>query len=65
MLDSTSLVNFLVLGVIGWITYKIYIWPFYISPLRKIPGPPSENPFYGNLKTLITAEVNNTFNWQF
>ena len=64
MLDSTSLVNFLVLGVIGWITYKIYIWPFYISPLRKIPGPPSENPFYGNLKTLIIAEVNNTFNWQ-
>src|SRR5256885_375895 len=49
MLDLNSLVGFFVLGVIGWFTYKAYIWPYYISPLRKIPGPPSENPFYGNI----------------
>uniref|UniRef100_A0A1D1YAW8 Cytochrome P450 3A21 n=1 Tax=Anthurium amnicola TaxID=1678845 RepID=A0A1D1YAW8_9ARAE len=59
MLDLTSLANFLVLGVIGWITYKIYIWPFYISPLRKIPGPPSDSPFYGNIKALITEQPDN------
>jgi hypothetical protein len=57
MLDSISLVGIFVLGVIGWITYKIYIWPFYVSPLRKIPGPPSDNPVLGNLKSLIRGEV--------
>ncbi|PKC13450.1 cytochrome P450 [Rhizophagus irregularis] len=56
MIDSISLVGFLVLGIIGWITYKIYIWPNYISPLRKIPGPPSENPFFGNIKTFMKEE---------
>ena len=59
MLDSTSLVKFLVLGGIGWITYKIYIWPFYISPLRKIPGPPSQSLFYGEIKAILSGEVNN------
>jgi hypothetical protein len=58
MLDSTYLVSIFVLGVIGWVAYKIFIWPFYVSPLRKIPGPPSENIFYGNFKTIMTDEVN-------
>ncbi|GBB94346.1 hypothetical protein RclHR1_02340003 [Rhizophagus clarus] len=56
MLDLISLVSFSVLGVIGWITYKMLVWPFYISPLRKIPGPPCENLFTGNLRTLMTEE---------
>ena len=43
MLDLISLVGFFVLGVIGWLIYRVYIWPYYTSPLRKIPGPPSEN----------------------
>ncbi|RGB39338.1 hypothetical protein C1646_690123, partial [Rhizophagus diaphanus] len=41
-----------------WITYKIYIWPIYITTLRKIPGPPSECLFYGNYKTFMKEEVN-------
>ncbi|CAB4433313.1 unnamed protein product [Rhizophagus irregularis] len=53
MLDSISIVKFFLLGVIGWITYKIFIWPYYVSPLRKIPGPPSDNPIFGNLQSLI------------
>jgi hypothetical protein len=53
-----SLTSFLVLGVIGWVIYKIYIWPIYITPLRKIPGPPSENPIFGNLRTFLSDEVN-------
>ncbi|PKY54087.1 cytochrome P450 [Rhizophagus irregularis] len=51
-----TLMSFFVLGIIGWITYKIFIWPFYISPLRKFPGPPSESLLYGNLKTLMREE---------
>ena len=58
MLDLSSLVSFFVLGIIGWVTYKLYIWPYYISPLRKVPGPPSENPIYGNFKTILLEEVN-------
>ncbi|EXX65298.1 Dit2p [Rhizophagus irregularis DAOM 197198w] len=53
MLDSISIVKFFLLGVIGWITYKIFIWPYYVSPLGKIPGPPSDNPIFGNLQSLI------------
>jgi hypothetical protein len=56
-INSITIVSFFVLGVIGWITYKIFIWPFYTSPLRKIPGPPSESPLSGNLKTLMLEEV--------
>ena len=58
MFDLSSLFILLVLGVIGWLTYKVYIWPYYISLLRDIPGPPSDNPFYGNLKTIVIEEVN-------
>jgi hypothetical protein len=58
MSDLISLVSIFVLGVIGWITYKVYIWPIYITPLRKIPGPPSESLFYGNYKTFMNEEVN-------
>ncbi|GBB94361.1 hypothetical protein RclHR1_02340018 [Rhizophagus clarus] len=63
MLDLISLVSFLVLGVIGWIIYKIFIWPFYISPLRKIPGPSSEGPFYGNFKAFLAEDFNSGVKW--
>ncbi|CAB4414022.1 unnamed protein product [Rhizophagus irregularis] len=56
MLDLISIVGFVVLGVIGWITYKIFIWLYYVSPLRKIPGPPSDSPIFGNLKSLIKTD---------
>ncbi|PKY19074.1 cytochrome P450 [Rhizophagus irregularis] len=44
------------IGTIVWVIYKIYIWPIYITPLRKISGPSSENPFYGNLRTFLLEE---------
>jgi hypothetical protein len=49
MLDLSSSVSFFVLGFIGWFIYKVYIWPYYLSPLRKIPGPSTSNPFYDSL----------------
>ncbi|PKY39667.1 cytochrome P450 [Rhizophagus irregularis] len=55
MVDSISIVGFFLLGAIGWITYKIFIWPYYVSPLRKIPGPPSESPIFGNIKSLVKS----------
>jgi hypothetical protein len=67
MLNLSSLVGFFVLGVIGWAIYKIFIWPLYISPLRKVHGPPSENILFGNFKTLLSEEVILLifFNWYF
>ncbi len=46
-----------ILGVISWFIYKVYIWPFYLSPLRNIPGPPSESLIYGNVKAFFVEEV--------
>jgi hypothetical protein len=65
MLDLSTLVSCFVITLIGWVTYKVYIFPYYVSPLRKIPGPPSENLFYGHLKTLIMEEVDNYLNFNF
>ena len=62
MFDLSFLISFLVLGVITLITYKVYIWPYYISDLRKVPGPPSENLLYGNFKTLLKEPVNVIYN---
>jgi hypothetical protein len=62
MVDSISIVGFILLGVIGWITYKIFIWPYYVSPLRKIPGPPSESPIFGNIKSLVKVTHCSYFN---
>ena len=58
MLDLNSLAYLSVLGFIGWITYKIYIWPYYLSPLKDIPGLQSINPLYGNFKTIFLERVN-------
>ena len=58
MFDLNILASFFVLGVIGWFTYKVYIWPYYISPLRNLPGPPSESLLYGNFRTALVKEVN-------
>ncbi|PKK69239.1 cytochrome P450 [Rhizophagus irregularis] len=56
MLNLSSLVGFFVLGVIGWVIYKLFIWPFYVSPLGKVPGPPPDSILLGNFKSLLTEE---------
>ncbi|RIA97843.1 cytochrome P450 [Glomus cerebriforme] len=62
MFNWISLVSSLVLSGIGWVIYKLFIFPYYISPLRKIPGPPSNNFFFGNVKKLFTEE-NTQLDW--
>ncbi|RGB32159.1 cytochrome P450 [Rhizophagus diaphanus] len=56
MIDLSFLVSGFLFGVLGWFTYKVYIWPYYISPLRKIPGPPSESFIFGNFIKLFAEE---------
>ncbi|CAI2170100.1 576_t:CDS:2 [Funneliformis geosporum] len=45
---------------ICWITYRLIIWPLYLSPLRNIPGPPSENILLGNFQRFIKEGAGDT-----
>ncbi|RIB19591.1 cytochrome P450 [Gigaspora rosea] len=42
---------------ISYILYKCYIYPFYLSPLRKIPGPPIESFILGHYNTLLNKQI--------
>ena len=58
MFDLSSLGFFSLFALIGWFIYKVYIYPYYISPLRKLPGPPSTNPLIGNFRQILLDKVN-------
>ena len=55
MIDSLQLI--FLASVIGYFTYKYYIYPLYLSPLCKIPGPPPDYFLLGNLVQIIKSEV--------
>ncbi|RIB11299.1 cytochrome P450 [Gigaspora rosea] len=43
-----------VFAFVGYVLYKCYIYPLYLSPLRKIPGPPVNNNFIlGHFATFL------------
>ena len=43
--------------LVGYYTYKWFIYPFYFSPMCKIPGPPPENFLLGNIFSVLNFEV--------
>ncbi|RIB25344.1 cytochrome P450 [Gigaspora rosea] len=43
----------LVVALAGYVLYKCYIYPLYLSPLRKIPGPPVDNFILGHYSTFL------------
>ncbi|CAG8586679.1 3942_t:CDS:2 [Cetraspora pellucida] len=45
----------------GYILYKCYIYPLYLSPLRKIPGPPGNNFIFGHLISLFKDKQGEAF----
>ncbi|RIB21091.1 cytochrome P450 [Gigaspora rosea] len=45
------------LAFISYALYKCYIHPFYLSPLRKIPGPPLDNFIIGHYATFLNKEM--------
>ncbi|CAG8819635.1 37257_t:CDS:2 [Gigaspora margarita] len=45
------------LAFISYALYKCYIHPFYLSPLRKIPGPPLDNLILGHYATFLNKEI--------
>lgn len=38
------------------IIYQIFLWPYLLSPLRKVPGPPIGNPLIGQFAAVIREE---------
>ncbi|CAJ0845527.1 10785_t:CDS:10, partial [Entrophospora sp. SA101] len=51
-------------SAISFFIYKTLIEPFYLSPLRKIPGPPSESILLGNFPT-VAADIGKAhFEWK-
>ncbi|CAH1763143.1 4023_t:CDS:2 [Entrophospora sp. SA101] len=58
MIDNlTAYILTIILGAISFLIYKSLIEPFYLSPLHKIPGPPSESILFGNLLTFMNSDV--------
>ena len=45
------------LAFISYALYKCYIHPFYLSPLRKIPGPPLDSFILGHYATFLNKEI--------
>ncbi|KAF9074155.1 cytochrome P450 [Rhodocollybia butyracea] len=49
-----------ILGAFGvftyWIVHKLYIYPLFLSPLRKLPGPPLGHPIMGQFGRVINSE---------
>ncbi|KAF0532603.1 cytochrome P450 [Gigaspora margarita] len=50
-----------IVTLVSYILYKCYVYPFYLSPLRKIPGPPFENFFIGNYASFLKKEPAKAF----
>ncbi|KAL9708590.1 hypothetical protein Ac2012v2_008259 [Leucoagaricus gongylophorus] len=50
-----------VIGVSVYLVYlilrRLIIWPFFLSPLRKLPGPPVGNLILGQSRTIINSET--------
>ncbi|KAF9567301.1 cytochrome P450 [Agrocybe pediades] len=50
LIDSTAYVLYL-------IVHRLILWPRFLSPLRKVPGPPLGNIFLGQSPTIIRNET--------
>ncbi|KAF4451790.1 hypothetical protein F53441_5265 [Fusarium austroafricanum] len=54
-LPSSLLMGFIILGmlVIGTTAFNVFVYPFYVSPLRHLPGPKDNVFFFGQAKKFL------------
>ena len=44
-------------GILGYLlVHRLWIWPFFLSPLRSIPGPPLGHPIFGQSLVIVRSE---------
>ncbi|CAG8460860.1 27722_t:CDS:2 [Racocetra persica] len=46
-----------IIAFISYAFYKCYIYPLYLSPLRKIPGPPVDNVILGHYASFLNKDL--------
>ncbi|CAG8596132.1 7731_t:CDS:2 [Cetraspora pellucida] len=51
-----------IVAFVSYFLYKCYIYPLYLSPLSKIPGPPVNNIIIGHLSSLKKDSAKSLFN---
>ncbi|CAG8497672.1 12148_t:CDS:2 [Cetraspora pellucida] len=52
-----------IFAFVSYFLYKCYIYPLYLSPLRKIPGPPIDNMILGHYSTLLKKDQGKAFSY--
>ncbi|CAG8498768.1 35623_t:CDS:2 [Racocetra persica] len=52
-----------IIAFISYAFYKCYIYPLYLSPLRKIPGPPVDNIILGHHASFLNKELGEAFTY--
>jgi hypothetical protein len=40
----------------AFIAYRLWVWPYLLSPLRTVPGPPLGHPLFGQALTIVRGE---------
>ncbi|RIB14061.1 cytochrome P450 [Gigaspora rosea] len=50
-----------IFSLIGYILYKCYLYPLYLSPLSKLPGPPVSNLILGHYTSILNNKQGETF----
>ena len=50
-----------IVSLIGYILYKCYLYPLYLSPLSKLPGPPVSNLILGHYTSILNSKQGETF----
>ncbi|CAG8806618.1 13958_t:CDS:2 [Cetraspora pellucida] len=50
-----------IVAFISYFLYKCYIYPLYLSPLSKIPGPPVNNIILGHISSLLKDPIKSYF----
>ncbi|CAG8598347.1 17170_t:CDS:2 [Racocetra fulgida] len=49
------------IAFVSYILYKCYIYPLYLSPLLKVPGPPVDNFLLGHYASILSKNIKEAF----
>ncbi|KAH9482683.1 Cytochrome P450 monooxygenase 205 [Psilocybe cubensis] len=56
-IEPIHVVYGLIVYVVYLIIHRLILWPYFLSPLRNLPGPPLGNPIWGQSPYIIRSET--------